>query len=70
MEAKRALDPQLRLKKDIIIPAGTILHEAPGRLGLSDGHFQHMVAMGKDNAARLIVFLERDAETAEWLEVV
>lgn len=68
MKAKRALGPQVRLKKDIVIPAGAILGEAPRNIGLSDGHFQYTLAMGKDNTARLIVFLERDSETAEWLE--
>jgi hypothetical protein len=70
VKAKRALDKQVRLKKDIVIPAGTIMGPAPLNVGRCVGHFEHLIAMGKDNTASLVVFLERDAETAEWLEPV
>jgi hypothetical protein len=70
MKAKRQADKQVRLKKDIVIPAGTILGTAPSNIDLTSGHFEHTIAMGKDNTARLIVFLEKDQETAEYLEPV
>lgn len=70
MKAKAGREPQVRLKKDIVIPAGTILGPAPLRTSRSAGHFDHLIAMGRDNTAVLTVFLERDAETAEWLEPV
>ena len=67
MTAKQ-VQKTVRLKRDIIIPAGTILKPAPLRTSRSDGHFEHLIAIGKDNTATLTVFLQRDAETAEWLE--
>lgn len=68
MKTKRAKSPTVRLKKDIVIPAGTIMFPAPARTSRADGHFDHTIMMGKDNFATLTVFLERDSETAEWLE--
>ena len=77
-EPKRQRENRVRLKRDIVIKTGTILGAAPLEtlrcIPLGDspygGHYQHTIAMGKDNSASLVVFLERDAETAEWLEPV
>ena len=69
-KAKRQSGKQVRLKKDLIVPAGTLLSEAPEHISMASGHYEYVIGMGRDNTARLIVFLERDPETAEWLEKV
>lgn len=70
MKAKRQPEKQIRLKKDIVIPAGTILTPGPVSRSYGGGNFEHLIPMGKDHTATLTVYFETDPETADYLEPV
>ena len=60
-----------RLKRDIIIPAGTIFDDAPRRVYLALGHVEHILGLTNDSAGSLAYFLDPDdAALAEWFEVL
>lgn len=60
-----------RLKRDIVIPAGTIFDDAPRRIDMAQGHIEHVLGLTKDSAGSLCYFLDPDDETlAEWFEVL
>lgn len=46
---------RLKLNKTIIIPADSILYEAPKRVLLSKDHYELTIGIGKDETARLII---------------
>jgi hypothetical protein len=55
------------LKKDIIIPAGTIFSEAPERLELARGHIDLIIGLTNDSHGHLIYDLDPlDDGLAEW----
>lgn len=70
MKPKRQIDKQVRLKKDIVIPAGTVFETGPNSRDYGGNNFDHLIAIGKDNTATLTVYFESDEETAEWIEPV
>ena len=62
---------KVRLKRDILIPAGTILDDAPRRIELCKGHVEHIVGLTKDSAGSLIYFVDPDDKAlAEWFEIL
>jgi hypothetical protein len=70
-KAKRQPEKTLRLKKDIIIPAGTVFHRGPENIQYSDNNYEHVVGIGKNNTMTVMAFDEpHDAETQEYFEVV
>ena len=62
---------KVRLKRDILIPAGTIFDDAPRRVYLAPGHVEHILGLTNDSAGSLTYFLDPDdAALAEWFEVL
>lgn len=62
---------QVKLKKDIVIPAGTVFHNAPVRSERSPLHVEHILGLTKDSTGSLIYFLEPlDQTLAEYFEVL
>mgnify|MGYP001592520625 FL=1 len=62
---------QVRLKRDIVIPAGTILDDAPRRLEMCRGHVEHILGLTKDTSGSLLYFVDPDdAALADWFEVL
>ena len=62
---------KVRLKRDILIPAGAIMDDAPHRLEMCRGHVEHILGFTKDTSGSLIYFVDPDdAELGEWFEVL
>ena len=61
----------VRLKKDILIPAGTVLNDAPQRVWMCQGHAEHVIGLTKDSAGSLFYFIDPDdVALDEWFEVL
>ena len=60
-----------RLRRDILIPAGTIFDDAPRTMEMAPGHVEHIIGLTNDSAGNLVYFLDPDdAALAEWFEVL
>jgi len=46
---------RLRLRKDIIIPAGTVLDEGPKEIGFPVAPYEHILGFGPDACGYLLV---------------
>lgn len=55
-----------KLKKDIVIPAGTELAPAPSKTERSDGHLEAIIGLGKDGYASFVF----DAESPEGKDLI
>lgn len=67
---KRQKDPQKRLKKDIVIPAGTIMKQAPSKTErFGDDHFSCTVGLTDDSCGFLEYCLD-DPALSDWFEDV
>jgi hypothetical protein len=51
-----------RLKRDLVIKAGTIFNDAPEKIILSGDHVDCIRAVGKDSYAQVIVDLDKDVK--------
>lgn len=62
----------IRLKKDIVIPAGTIMDEAPRNIELSPGHFIYTVGLTPNTSGDFIYFFRgvEAEELKEWFEEI
>jgi len=61
----------MRLKKDIVIPAGTIFKEAPLQIQYNEDCYAHTLGLTSDSHGDLIYCIERDDKAlAEWFEDV
>lgn len=63
---------KVRLKKDIVIKAGTIFHEAPIRTERSgEGHIEHIFGLTKHTTGHLVYNIEDLAkkEWEKWFEI-
>ena len=62
---------KVRLKRDIIIPAGTIFDDAPRRIDMAPGHVQHIIGLTDDSSGSLIYYFDpRDPCLGEWFESI
>lgn len=63
---------KLRLKKQIVIPAGTIFDDSvPESISFGDDTFEHVIGFGKNASGSLFVGAEpHDAEFQEWFETI
>lgn len=61
---------KIRLKKDITIPAGTILELGPTHIEFGCDHYEEIVAFGKDHVGEF--FIDEDAirENADIFEIL
>lgn len=46
---------RLKLNKTIVIPADSVLEEAPKRIILSENHYELIIGIGNDEHAKLII---------------
>ena len=61
---------QKRLKKDIMIPAGTILRQAPAKtVRYGDDHFSCTIGL-TDNSCGFLEYCLDDPTLSEWFENV
>ena len=62
---------KVRLKRDILIPAGTIMDDAPRSVEMCRGHVEHILGFTKDTSGKLLYFIDPDdAALSEWFEVL
>ena len=62
---------RVRLKRDILIPAGTVLDDAPQRVEMCRGHVEHIIGLTKDTSGSLMYFVDPDdSALAEWFDVL
>ena len=62
---------KVRLKQDILIPAGTIFDEAPRRIEMASGHVEFILGLTKDSSGKLLYFIDpNDPALREWFEVL
>lgn len=62
---------KVRLKQDILIPAGTIFDEAPRRIEMTRGHVEYIMGLTKDSSGTLLYFIDPDDPALrEWFEVL
>lgn len=64
---------KLRLKQDLVIPAGTIFDEdgVPGSIHFGSDNVAHTVGFGRNASGTIYVGAEpQDAEFLEWFEEV
>lgn len=54
-----------RLKKDIVIKAGTIFHDAPTRTERSGDHIEYIFGLTKNTTGSLVYAIE-DLTRKEW----
>jgi len=60
-----------RLKKDIVIPAGTIFKEAPLQIQYMEGCYTYSLGLTKDSHGDIIYCVdEADSDLLEWFEDV
>ena len=57
-----------RLKKDIVIPAGTVFGQAPTKKVMNGPHIEHILGLTKDTSGSLIYALDDDPSLDEWFE--
>ena len=64
--------PRMRLKRDIVIPAGTILDAAPRRVEYSADHYDYLIGLTNDTAGvfRYCIDFHDDPSLADWFETV
>ena len=48
------------LKKDLVIPAGTMLVKGPDKTTYSGSNYVAVIEISKDETAELVVYLDRD----------
>lgn len=62
---------RVKLKQDIIIPAGTILDDAPRTLAMCRGHVAYVIGLTKDSSGLMCYFVDPDDPALdEWFEVL
>lgn len=61
-----------RLKKDIVIKAGTVFEAAPVMTTRDDSHVEHVIGLGKDTAGSLIFSVDKfsDPKIGQWFEIL
>lgn len=58
-----------RLKKDIVIPAGSIFDEAPLRIEYNEGCYSHVVGLTPNSHGDIVYCIdEADKDLSEWFE--
>lgn len=59
----------MRLKKDIVIPAGTMFTEAPLQIRYEEGCYSHTVGLTKNSSGDLVYCMDpMDKDLEEWFE--
>jgi hypothetical protein len=59
----------MRLRKDLVIPAGTIFGQAPWRTVRNEEHVQASLGLTKNTSGDVIYYIGDDKEAlAEWFE--
>lgn len=62
---------RVRLKQPIIIPAGTIMDDAPHTVQMAPGHVEYIVGLTPDSTGSLFYFLDPDDPAlTDWFEVL
>lgn len=62
---------RVKLKKDILIPAGTILDDAPRTLAMCRGHVEAIIGLTDDSSGTMLYFVDPDDPALdEWFEVL
>jgi hypothetical protein len=66
------MSKKLVLKKDLIIPAGTVLKNIDGRQSTYiDGNYGYLIGLTNDSCGELIYgFDDLDESIGEWFDVV
>ena len=59
----------MKLKKDIVVPAGTTLHPAPAKTERGSRHLEALVSLSNDVVVH-ITFCPDDLTEEEWNEVI
>lgn len=62
--------PKYRLKKDIIIPAGTVFGPAPTITTRSHGHIEHIFGLTLDTSGSVTYCIDNDPYLSEWFEEI
>jgi hypothetical protein len=63
---------QVKLKKDIVIKAGTIFYTAPTKVErYDDSHFEHTIGLTDDTSGSLTYYVDKDdPKIKEWFETI
>ena len=63
---------KVRLKKDIVIKAGTVFETAPVKTErIGDGHVAHIFGLSKDTSGEISYCIESDdPDLQDWFEVL
>ena len=59
-----------RLKKDIVIPAGTLFGQAPSKSSFHPDTVSHTIGLTKDSCGMLTYDIGEDPALSDWFEEV